>query len=56
VNNSGLRQYIVGVAKCYNISRGAAKHAQFMLGSQAHCAPFVARMILQYIQEKILFK
>lgn len=51
--NAKLWDYILKVAVCYKDPMAASKHALFMLNSSAHRSHFIARLLLQYIEQEM---
>lgn len=51
--NAKLWDYILKVAVCYKDNLAAPKHALFMLNSSAHRSQFIARLLLQYIEQEL---
>lgn len=52
--NSNLWDYILKVAACYKDPQAAPKHALFMLNAPPHRMHFIARLLLQYVQQEML--
>lgn len=51
--NAKLWDYILKVAACYKDPMAASKHALFMLNSSTHRSHFIARLLLQYIEQEM---
>lgn len=52
--NPKLWDYIVKVATCYKDPQAAPGHATFMLASAEHRLHFIARLLLQYMEQEML--